>query len=112
MSAQPVRVDYARLRYFLATAFETAGMPPEDARTVATLMAEADLQGSDGHGSIRLRQHRRGWTACRRINAKTQMPILRAVTGCCCGITFWLLASRFFYCHRESRRDYAILPSA
>ncbi len=29
-------------------------MPPEDARTVATLMAEADLQGSDGHGVIRL----------------------------------------------------------
>src|SRR4051812_8014131 len=59
MSAQPVRVDFARLRYFIATAFETAGMPPEDARTVAALMAEADLQGSDGHGSIRLPQYLR-----------------------------------------------------
>jgi L-2-hydroxycarboxylate dehydrogenase (NAD+) len=29
-------------------------MPGADARTVAALMAEADLQGSDGHGVIRL----------------------------------------------------------
>ena len=32
-------------------------MPAPDARTVATLMAEADLQGSDGHGVIRLPQY-------------------------------------------------------
>jgi len=59
MTAEAVRVEFSRLRYFLATAFETAGMPPEDARTVAALMAEADLQGSDGHGSIRLPQYLR-----------------------------------------------------
>jgi LDH2 family malate/lactate/ureidoglycolate dehydrogenase len=29
-------------------------MPAADAATTAALMAEADLQGSDGHGSIRL----------------------------------------------------------
>jgi L-2-hydroxycarboxylate dehydrogenase (NAD+) len=33
------------------------GMPSADARTVAALMAEADLQGSDGHGVIRLPQY-------------------------------------------------------
>ena len=32
-------------------------MPAQDARTVAALMAEADLQGSDGHGVIRLPQY-------------------------------------------------------
>jgi L-2-hydroxycarboxylate dehydrogenase (NAD+) len=32
-------------------------MPAADARTVATLMAEADLQGSEGHGVIRLPQY-------------------------------------------------------
>jgi len=49
-----IRVDLARLRYFIAMAFEAVGMPAADARTVAGLMAEADLQGSDGHGVIRL----------------------------------------------------------
>jgi LDH2 family malate/lactate/ureidoglycolate dehydrogenase len=32
-------------------------MPATDARAVAALMAEADLQGSDGHGVIRLPQY-------------------------------------------------------
>ena len=52
-----VLVDLARLRYFIAMAFEAVGMPAADARTVASLMAEADLQGSDGHGVIRLPQY-------------------------------------------------------
>ncbi len=51
---EAARVDFARLRYFIAQAFEAVGMPPDDARTVAALMAQADLQGSDGHGVIRL----------------------------------------------------------
>jgi L-2-hydroxycarboxylate dehydrogenase (NAD+) len=51
---EAVRVDFGRLRYFIAQAFEAVGMPPEDARSVAALMAQADLQGSDGHGVIRL----------------------------------------------------------
>ena len=52
-----MRVEVARLRYFIASAFEVVGMPAADARTVASLMAEADLQGSDGHGVIRLPQY-------------------------------------------------------
>ena len=39
---------------FCTRAFVAAGLPDEDARTVAALMVEADLQGSDGHGVIRL----------------------------------------------------------
>ncbi len=49
-----ILVDHGRLRYFIALAFEAVGMPAADARTVAGLMADADLQGSDGHGVIRL----------------------------------------------------------
>jgi LDH2 family malate/lactate/ureidoglycolate dehydrogenase len=54
---ESVRVDFGHLRYFIAAAFESVGMPAADARTVASLMAEADLQGSDGHGVIRLPQY-------------------------------------------------------
>jgi len=57
LSTDAILVDFGRLRYFIALAFQTVGMPPEDARTVAGLMAEADLQGSDGHGVIRLPQY-------------------------------------------------------
>src|SRR3954467_12068233 len=35
------------------------GLPAEDAATVAALMAEADLRGSDGHGVSRLPQYAR-----------------------------------------------------
>jgi LDH2 family malate/lactate/ureidoglycolate dehydrogenase len=48
----PVRVD--DLSRFIARAFVAAGMPADDAATVGALMADADLQGSDGHGAIRL----------------------------------------------------------
>src|SRR5690242_8684477 len=54
LSAEPIRVDFGRLRYFIAMAFECVGMPAPDAQVVASLMAEADLRGADGHGVIRL----------------------------------------------------------
>jgi L-2-hydroxycarboxylate dehydrogenase (NAD+) len=44
----------AALRDFMARAFVAAGMPAADAATCAALMAEAEAQGSDGHGAIRL----------------------------------------------------------
>ncbi len=57
LSDEPIRVDFGRLRYFIAMAFECVGMPAADAQVVAALMAEADLRGSDGHGVIRLPQY-------------------------------------------------------
>ena len=51
------RVEFGPLRDFIARAFEAVGMPAADALSVAALMAEADLQGSDGHGVIRLPQY-------------------------------------------------------
>jgi LDH2 family malate/lactate/ureidoglycolate dehydrogenase len=50
----PLRVGVEHLAAFIARAFVAAGMPQADAETVGALMAEADLQGSDGHGVIRL----------------------------------------------------------
>src|SRR2546427_11248676 len=54
MAATVDRIPYPRLRDFVALALQRVGLPREDAATVAALMAEADLQGSDGHGVIRL----------------------------------------------------------
>ena len=47
-------VSFDRLQQFIASAFVQLGLPADDARTIGALMAEADLQGSDGHGVIRL----------------------------------------------------------
>ena len=59
MSDTSARVDPARLRDFIAAAFRHLGMPDDDAATVAALMTDADLQGSDGHGVIRLPHYAR-----------------------------------------------------
>ena len=48
------RVAHESLRHFIEAAFLSHGLPPADAVQVASLMAEAELQGSDGHGVIRL----------------------------------------------------------
>lgn len=54
---QHARVDVVELTRFIAAALQAAGLPGEDADAVARLMAQADLQGSDGHGVIRLPQY-------------------------------------------------------
>ena len=48
------RIPVAQVRRFLTTSFERLGLPAGDAATVAELMTEAEVQGSDGHGVIRL----------------------------------------------------------
>src|SRR6201747_842213 len=50
-------VTYSRLKAFIAEALNKVGLPEEDAAPCAGLMAEADLQGSDGHGVTRLPQY-------------------------------------------------------
>jgi L-2-hydroxycarboxylate dehydrogenase (NAD+) len=75
-----VGVPYGRLRDFIASAFEKAGMPAPDAQTVASLMAEADLQGSDGHGVIRLPQYLRRIRAG-GINLKPDIRVERERAG-------------------------------
>jgi L-2-hydroxycarboxylate dehydrogenase (NAD+) len=53
------RVPFAQLRKFITAAMTRLGLPEADAAVVGRLMAEADLQGSDGHGVIRLPQYGR-----------------------------------------------------
>lgn len=48
------RVSLAQLQQFITTAMGKLGLPESDAAIVGRLMAEAELQGSDGHGVIRL----------------------------------------------------------
>jgi L-2-hydroxycarboxylate dehydrogenase (NAD+) len=48
------RVPHARLREFITEAMARLGLPDADAAIVGVLMAEAELQGSDGHGAIRV----------------------------------------------------------
>jgi len=50
-------VRFEALKAFIQSAFLSQGLPEADAAQVAFLMAEADLQGSDGHGVIRLPQY-------------------------------------------------------
>jgi LDH2 family malate/lactate/ureidoglycolate dehydrogenase len=52
-----VAVRFDALRDFIQAALASQGLPEADARKVASLMAEADMQGSDGHGVIRLPQY-------------------------------------------------------
>jgi L-2-hydroxycarboxylate dehydrogenase (NAD+) len=48
------RVPFSQLRRFITAAMAQLGLPQADAAVVGGLMAEAELQGSDGHGVIRL----------------------------------------------------------
>jgi L-2-hydroxycarboxylate dehydrogenase (NAD+) len=48
------RIGAASLIAFATRALQAAGLPEPDAKTVAGLMVEADLRGSDTHGVIRL----------------------------------------------------------
>lgn len=57
MSEPGPRIAADDLAAFVARAFERCGVPPADARSVAALMVEADLQGHDTHGVFRLRQY-------------------------------------------------------
>ena len=51
--------DFKDLSHFINQALQKLGLSTGDAATVAHLMASADLQGSDGHGVMRLLQYAR-----------------------------------------------------
>ena len=50
-------VSVEQLESFIRRCFMAVGLPESDAETVAMLMAEADVNGSDGHGVFRLSQY-------------------------------------------------------
>jgi LDH2 family malate/lactate/ureidoglycolate dehydrogenase len=86
MTAAPIRVPYERLRDFVAAAFERIGLPADDAHVLGSLMAEADLQGSDGHGVIRLAPYVRriksgGVNVRPNIRVTVDRPAMALVNG-------------------------------
>ena len=52
--SKPVLIRVERLQAHIAATLQHVGLPAADAQKVGHLMAQADLQGSDGHGVIRL----------------------------------------------------------
>src|SRR6266850_1692070 len=51
------QIQASKLRSFATQAFQSVGVPEDDAKSIAELMIQADLQGSDGHGIFRLPQY-------------------------------------------------------
>jgi L-2-hydroxycarboxylate dehydrogenase (NAD+) len=73
-------VTFARLKAFIQEALTRLGLPDADAATVAALMAEADLQGSDGHGVTRLPQYARRIKAG-GFNTRPNIHVVREQAG-------------------------------
>jgi L-2-hydroxycarboxylate dehydrogenase (NAD+) len=69
-------VTLAAAHAFMCAAFTKVGMPAVDAASVAELMAQADMQGSDGHGILRLPQYVRRIKAG-GVNVKPDIRIVR-----------------------------------
>lgn len=80
MTEAATRVTQERLRAFIADAMLKLGLPPDDAHTVASLMSEADLQGSEGHGVFRLPQYARRIKAG-GVNTRPDIRILEERAG-------------------------------
>ena len=79
-------VTFDRLKSFIHEAMTRLGLPDSDAMTVAALMAEADLQGSDGHGVSRLPQYARrikagGFNVRPNIQVVRELPAAALVNG-------------------------------
>jgi L-2-hydroxycarboxylate dehydrogenase (NAD+) len=71
-----IRVSVAQLARYITTAMQALGLPEADAATVGHLMAQADLQGSDGHGVIRLPQYSRRILAG-GVNVKPNIQVVQ-----------------------------------
>jgi len=69
-------VGFEKLRAFIHAAMVRLGLPDGDATVVAALMAQADLQGSDGHGISRLPQYARRIRAG-GFNVKPDIRVVR-----------------------------------
>jgi len=75
-----VRAKRFQLEEFTAAAMTALGLPSEDAAAVATLMVEADMQGSDGHGVIRLAPYAKRILAG-GINLKPNIQVVQERTA-------------------------------
>ena len=80
MSRVNRRISRTELIQFIQAAFVALGFLETDALTIAELMAEADVQGSDGHGIIRLPQYARRIRAG-AVNIKPNIRVIRERAG-------------------------------
>lgn len=74
------RISFAQLQRFITVAMVRLGLPEADAQKIARLMAEAELQGSDGHGVIRLLPYARRIRAG-GVNPRPQIKVLQERPG-------------------------------
>jgi LDH2 family malate/lactate/ureidoglycolate dehydrogenase len=81
-AAPAARTSLASARTFIAAAFTQVGLPADDAAAIAALMVDADAQGSDGHGILRLPQYVRRLRAG-GVNRKPDIRVVeeRAATA-------------------------------
>jgi L-2-hydroxycarboxylate dehydrogenase (NAD+) len=75
-----LKIPFDRLKAFIHQAMTALGLPDADATTVAALMAEADLQGSDGHGVTRLPSYARRIRAG-GVNVRPTLRVVREQAG-------------------------------
>ena len=74
------RFPLVQLCRFVTSALHALGMPPHDAAIVAQLMAQAEAQGSDGHGLIRLAPYARRIRAG-GINLRPDIRVVKERAG-------------------------------
>jgi LDH2 family malate/lactate/ureidoglycolate dehydrogenase len=77
---QQQRISGDRLRAFIASAFEAVAVPRADAKVIAQLMTQADINGSDGHGVFRLPQYIRRIKGG-AVNVKPDIRVERELAG-------------------------------
>jgi L-2-hydroxycarboxylate dehydrogenase (NAD+) len=80
MAEQKQRISGDKLRAFIAGAFEAVAIPRDDAKAIAQLMAQADINGSEGHGVFRLPQYIRRIKG-KAVNVKPDIRIEREMAG-------------------------------
>jgi LDH2 family malate/lactate/ureidoglycolate dehydrogenase len=77
---QKQRISGDKLRAFIAASFEAVDVPREDAKAIAQLMAQADINGSEGHGVFRLPQYIRRIKGG-AVNVKPNIRVEREMAG-------------------------------
>ncbi|CAN5446385.1 Ldh family oxidoreductase [soil metagenome] len=74
------RTSFAQLRNFITVVMTRLGLPEADAAIVGRLMAEAEMQGSDGHGAIRILPYARRIRAG-GLNLKPNIKVVQERAG-------------------------------
>ncbi|MBC7380828.1 MAG: Ldh family oxidoreductase [Burkholderiaceae bacterium] len=74
------RISFVQLRTFITVAMTRLGLPEADAAIVGRLMAEAEMQGSDGHGAIRILPYARRIRAG-GLNLKPDIKVVQERAG-------------------------------